>query len=213
MLTQDFDDALLMARRIHDGQTRKGTTIPYFAHVMGVASIALEHGASEEQAIAALLHDAVEDGEGAASREAIRQRFGPNVERLVMACSDSEGGDKAPWVERKCAYLKHLPEADADVLLVSASDKLHNLRSILTDLNDPAVGAGVFERFKAGQVGTVWYYGSLIAVYRASGKVPGRLLNELEMALEVLQAKAGGAVPPYPAVPTLPESAKQRSLA
>jgi GTP pyrophosphokinase len=207
VLTHYFDEALLMASRVHASQTRKGTNIPYVAHVLGVAAIALEHGATENQAIAALLHDAIEDGEGEITRREIARRFEPVVERIVMGCSDSDGGDKAPWIVRKCCYLAHLPKADTDVLFVSACDKLHNLRSILTDLSDPAVGRSVFNRFKAQQAGTLWYYGSLVDIYRESGRIPVRLVEDLNGALRELEDHVGGSVARYPDIPELPEIA------
>ena len=127
-------DALQTAARLHATQVRKGTTIPYLTHLLGTCSIALEFGANEDQAIAALLHDVIEDVEPVEMARAEVGRFGPEVLRIVEACTDSDAGAKPPWRERKERYMAHLPQADAAILLVSASDKLHNSRTIVTDL-------------------------------------------------------------------------------
>ena len=165
MLTQRFAQGLELAVRAHDGQVRKGTSIPYIAHPMGVASIALEYGADEDQAIAALLHDAVEDG-GAHFEREIRERFGARVADMVMGCTDGvpdAAGQKPPWKQRKEKYLAHLEMATSDVLLVSGSDKLHNARAILADLH--TVGESVFDRFTASKEETLWYYTSLSEIF------------------------------------------------
>jgi (p)ppGpp synthase/HD superfamily hydrolase len=169
MLTQRFAQGLELAVRAHDGQVRKGTRIPYIAHPMGVASIALEYGADEDQAIAALLHDAVEDG-GAHFEQEIRERFGARVADMVMGCTDGvpdAAGQKPPWKQRKERYLAHLEQADAQTLLVSGSDKLHNARAILADLH--TVGEAVFDRFTASKEQTLWYYTSLAAIFSRRG--------------------------------------------
>ena len=169
MLTQRFAQGLELAVRAHDGQVRKGTSIPYIAHPMGVASIALEYGADEDQAIAALLHDAVEDG-GAHFEQEIRERFGARVADMVMGCTDGvpdAAGQKPPWKQRKEKYLAHLERADAQTLLVSGSDKLHNARAILADLH--TVGEAVFDRFTASKEETLWYYTSLAAIFSRRG--------------------------------------------
>jgi (p)ppGpp synthase/HD superfamily hydrolase len=165
MLTQRLGQALALAVQAHDGQMRKGTAIPYIAHPMGVASIALEFGASEDQAIAALLHDALEDG-GPHYAPLIEAQFGAGVLALVQACTDGvpdASGAKADWGERKRAYLAHLAEAPDEVLLVSGADKLHNARAIVSDLI--TIGPDVFKRFKAGREGTLWYYRALADVF------------------------------------------------
>jgi len=169
MLTQRLAQGLELAVRAHDGQVRKGTSIPYIAHPMGVASIALEYGADEDQAIAALLHDAVEDG-GAHFEQEIRARFGARVADMVMGCTDGvpdAAGQKPPWKQRKEKYLVHLEQADAQTLLVSGSDKLHNARAILADLH--TVGEAVFDRFTASKEQTLWYYTSLAAIFSRRG--------------------------------------------
>jgi (p)ppGpp synthase/HD superfamily hydrolase len=165
MLTERISLALALAVEAHDKQVRKGTLIPYVAHPMGVASLALDFGADEDQAIAALLHDVLEDG-GPQFAPVIEERFGRRVLALVEGCTDGvpdATGEKAPWAERKKAYLAHLAEADADVLLVSGSDKLHNARAILGDLL--TVGPSVFDRFTAKKEGTLWYYRALADIF------------------------------------------------
>ena len=165
MLTQRLGQALALAVQAHDGQMRKGTAIPYIAHPMGVASIALEFGASEDQATAALLHDALEDG-GPHYAPLIEAQFGAGVLALVQACTDGvpdASGAKADWGERKRAYLAHLAEAPDEVLLVSGADKLHNARAIVSDLI--TIGPDLFKRFKAGREGTLWYYRALADVF------------------------------------------------
>jgi len=154
-------DALQVAARLHATQARKGTTIPYLSHLLGTCSIAMEFGADEDQAIAALLHDAIEDVEPVelAREEVIR--FEPEVLRIVEACSDSDAHPKPPWHDRKEAYLAHIHEADAAILLVSASDKLHNARTIVTDLH--RVGPDVWGRFRtASRDDSLWYYRALV---------------------------------------------------
>ena len=171
-------EAAAFALRIHAAQTRKGTATPYISHLLGVASLVLEHGGGEELAIAGLLHDAIED-QGVEQEAVIAARFGARVAGIVRACTDADVLPKPPWRARKEAYLAHLEHADADVLLVSAADKLHNARAICTDLRTH--GRAVFDRFNAGQEGTVWYYGALAAVF--SRRLPGPLATELAGAV------------------------------
>ena len=165
MISSRLSSALALAVQAHDGQVRKGTAIPYIAHPMGVASIALDFGATENQAIAALLHDVLEDG-GPHYAPLIEAQFGAEVLALVQACTDGvpdASGMKADWGERKRAYLAHLAQAPAEVLLVSGADKLHNARAIVSDLI--TIGPEVFKRFKAGRDGTLWYYRALADVF------------------------------------------------
>ena len=180
MLTQRLGQALALAVQAHDGQVRKGTAIPYIAHPMGVASIALEFGATEDQAIAALLHDALEDG-GPHYAPLIEAQFGPGVLALVQACTDGvpdASGAKADWGERKRSYLAHLAEAPSEVLLVSGADKLHNARAIVSDLI--TLGPDVFNRFKAGREGTLWYYRAL-ADLLSQRRAPMAVMLEAEV--------------------------------
>ena len=191
MLTKRFSQGLELAGRAHDGQVRKGTGIPYIAHPMAVASIALEYGADEDQAIAALLHDAVEDG-GAEYEQEIRERFGARVADLVMGCTDGipdATGQKPPWKQRKEKYLAHLEMATSDVLLVSGSDKLHNARAILADLH--TVGVSVFDRFTASKEETLWYYTTLSEIFSRRGvPVAAALADAVEQMHAYREVKA-----------------------
>ena len=165
MLTERVAKALALAVQAHDGQKRKGTDIPYVAHLMGVASIALDYGATEDQAIAALLHDVLEDG-GPQFVSIIRERFGEAVLAIVEGCTDGvpdAQGRKADWKERKRSYLDHLETAADEIILVSGADKLHNARAIVSDLQ--SVGPTVFDRFSAGRDGTLWYYRQLAKIF------------------------------------------------
>lgn len=159
-LSPRFDAACQYASRLHRDQVRKGTTIPYLSHLLAVAAIVLEHGGTEDQAIAALLHDAVEDQprDGQTETE-IAARFGTDVRRIVLALSDATGHPKPPWRDRKLAYLERLKDEPADVLLVSLADKLHNARCILADYYE--VGDAIWERFSAGRTDLLWYYREL----------------------------------------------------
>ncbi len=186
-----FREALGFAARLHERQLRKGTQIPYVAHLMAVASLALEHGADEETAIAALLHDAVEDQGGQATREKIRSIFGDRVAAIVDGCSDSDQKPKPPWRERKEQYIAHLPQATPDVLLVSACDKLHNARCVLADYR--VHGEATWSRFNGGRDGTLWYYRTLVDTFRTVGAtVPAALLDELERVVTELERLAAG---------------------
>ena len=164
-----------MASDLHSGQYRKGTDIPYIAHLMSVSALVLEHGGSEDQAIAALLHDAVEDQGGLETAEKIRGEFGATVAEIVLACSDSTGDPKPPWLERKKSYLAHLRSAQPEVLLVSLADKVHNARAILIDYK--RLGDDLWERFNTDREGIIWYYNSLAKEF--SGLLPGPLSEEL----------------------------------
>ncbi len=179
ILSARFEEALIFATRLHANQIRKGTGVPYVAHLLAVASIALEHGANEDEAIAALLHDAVEDQGGAPTREAIRQRFGDRVVDIVDGCTDAEVIPKPPWRERKEKYIAHIYGAPPAVRLVSAADKLHNARTILADYR--VLGESLWGRFRGGKEGTLWYYRSLVDAFYATGPTP--LVEELALVV------------------------------
>lgn len=169
MLTERIARALALAVEAHKDQKRKGTEVPYIAHPMGVASIALDHGADEDQAMAALLHDAVEDG-GQQFAKAIREQFGDRVADIVEGGTDGvpdTNGIKEAWLPRKERYIAHLRQASDDVLLVSGSDKLHNARAIVEDLLN--IGHAVFDRFTATPEQTIWYYETLSAIFTERG--------------------------------------------
>jgi len=182
-LSTRFEDALTFATRLHADQTRKGTTIPYISHLLAVTSIVLEQGGNEDEAIAALLHDAIEDQGGASTREEIRRRFGETVVEIVNGCTDAEVVPKPPWRRRKEAYIAHLRDAPASVRLVSAADKLHNARAILADYR--SVGESLWKRFHGGKTGTLWYYRTLVDVLRKTGPAP--LFEELERVVSEIE--------------------------
>jgi (p)ppGpp synthase/HD superfamily hydrolase len=187
-----FEAALVYATTIHAGQVRRKTGMPYVAHLLGVTSIVLEHGGNEEEAIAALLHDAVEDAGGERRLQDIRERFGETVAASVMGCKDSDVFPRPPWRERKEAYLKHLPDAVASVRLVSAADKLHNARALRRILG--SVGPAVWERYSGGKEGTLWYFRALVDAFASAGPAPvadelGHVVAEIE---ELALAKPPG---------------------
>ena len=181
-----FGRAFLFAAEKHAGQTRKASTIPYIAHVMGVASLTLEFGGDEDMAIAALLHDVVEDCGGTPMLKEVKRRFGPRVAKIVDGCTDSFTDPKPPWRERKETYLRHLRKANAETRLVSAADKLNNVRSILSDYRE--VGESIWSRFNGGREGTLWYYRSLLE--ESLRHTPHRLNREFELAVRELEARA-----------------------
>lgn len=166
-LTVRFAEALSYALVVHGGQLRKGTTIPYAGHLLGVTSLVIDHGGTETEAMAALLHDAPEDCGGQRRLDDIAARFGPVVAGIVAGCSDSLVEDparKPPWRERKERYIAHLRGSDDPaVFLVSAADKLHNARAILSDYI--ALGEALWGRFNAGRLDLLWYYNEMIAAY------------------------------------------------
>lgn len=166
-MTPRYTQAIALAARAHEGQNRKGTPIPYITHPVAVAGLVAQFGGDEDQQIAGLLHDVLEDG-GPKFAHEITQAFGPRVMEMVQGCTDGvpdAAGEKAPWAERKKAYLAHLAEASNDVLMVSGCDKLSNARAILDDLRNPDVGIKVFERFTAKKEGTLWYYSELSRIF------------------------------------------------
>jgi (p)ppGpp synthase/HD superfamily hydrolase len=182
--------ALDLAIQAHQGQVRKSTTIPYISHPMAVASIALEFGATEDQAIAALLHDAIEDG-GIQYANIIKAQFGDRVHNLVQGCTDGTpdaSGKKAPWLERKTAYLHHLEASSDEVLLVSCSDKLHNARAIVSDLIKE--GPSVFNRFSSTTEQTLWYYRQLAMIFNNRKTPPAKALEAAVSQMEALSQSA-----------------------
>lgn len=191
VLTERFGEALAFANRIHRGQLRKGTKVPYMAHLMGVASIALNFDADEDEAIGALLHDAVEDQGGLPMLEEIRRRFGSRVAEIVDGCTDSWTTPKPPWLHRKKAYLEHARGASASVRLVSASDKLYNVRAIVRDYRQ--VGEAVWARFSAPPADVLWYYQSLTDVF--GREKDGGVADELARAVDELRDIVEGSRP------------------
>ena len=189
MLSPRFDDALGFAAALHRDQVRKGTAIPYVAHLLAVCSIVLEHGGDEDAAIAALLHDGPEDRGGLATLEAIRDRFGDAVADVVAECSDTFEDPKPPWIERKERYLARIDRDDVapSVWLVSAADKLHNLRATLDDLD--VIGDPVWGRFRSTPAQQVWYYSTLAGIYRR--RLPGTLAESVAEAAGRLAREVG----------------------
>jgi (p)ppGpp synthase/HD superfamily hydrolase len=183
-LGKRFDRALLYASAAHATQFRKGARRPYIAHLLGVTAIVLTHGGDEDEAIAALLHDVVEDQGGKPRLRDIRRKFGSRVAKIVEGCTDSDTEPKPPWRERKEKYLDHLRTADASVRLVSAADKLYNASEILSDFR--LHRHSVWARFKGGKKGTLWYYGEVAKVLRAKG--PKDLVGELNRVVSDLKA-------------------------
>ena len=175
--------AFRYAAEKHEGQTRKQTAVPYLSHLMAVASLVLEAGGDEDMAIAALLHDVVEDCGGMPRLREVRKMFGPRVAKIVNGCTDSFGEPKAEWVERKKEYLREVKHADIETRLVSSSDKLHNVRTILTDYRRD--GEAIWARFSGKKDGTLWYYRALSDEYQR--RSPNRITRELEIAVAELE--------------------------
>jgi len=175
--------AFRYAAEKHDGQTRKQTAVPYLSHLMAVASLVLEAGGDEDLAVAALLHDVVEDCGGMPRLREIRKQFGPRVAKIVEGCTDSFGEPKPEWIDRKKDYLREVRHADAETRLVSASDKLHNVRTILADYRKD--GETIWSRFSGKKEGTLWYYRALSNEYRRRGA--NRITRELEIAVADLE--------------------------
>ena len=171
----------------HAGQTRKQTAVPYLSHLMAVASLVLEAGGDEDMAIAALLHDVVEDCGGMPRLQEVRKKFGARVARIVEGCTDSFGEPKPDWIERKKDYLREVKHADRETRLVSASDKLHNVRTILADYRKN--GEAIWARFNGKKEGTLWYYRALSDEYQRRG--PNRIARELEIAMTELESVTG----------------------
>lgn len=185
-LSSRFEQALVHAAQLHAAQRRKGTETPYISHLLAVTAIVLEHGGNEDEAIAALLHDAVEDQGGADTLAEIRRRYGDAVADIVSACSDTDQPIKPPWRERKEAYLEHLRTVSPSVRLISAADKLHNARSTLA--GHRRIGPQVWERFNGGQSGTLWYLRSVVNILREQESTP--LVDELDRVVGELEALA-----------------------
>jgi (p)ppGpp synthase/HD superfamily hydrolase len=181
-----FEEALLYAARLHKDQKRKGTDTPYVTHLLAVAAIVGENGGTEDEVVAALLHDAPEDQGGRERLEDIRARFGDEVAKIVAGCTDTYEEPKPAWRPRKEAYVARMTSAPASVRLVSSADKLHNARSILEDLR--AVGDDLWDRFTGGKEGTLWYYRALVEAYATAGANPA--VEELERVVREIEALA-----------------------
>jgi (p)ppGpp synthase/HD superfamily hydrolase len=179
--------AFRYAAEKHQGQTRKQTAVPYLSHLMAVASLVLEAGGDEEMAVAALLHDVVEDCGGMPRLREVRKQFGPRVAGIVEGCTDSFGEPKREWAERKKDYLREVKHADADTRLVSAADKLHNVRTILSDYRQH--GEAIWARFSGKKEGTLWYYRALSDEYQRRNR--NRISRELALVVAELERVVG----------------------
>ena len=186
----DFEAALSFVTKLHSEQTRKSTDIPYISHLIGVAGLVIEHGGNRDEAIGGLLHDAIEDqasdypGGPDQLRKDIQDQFGEGVLDIVEGCTDTDIVPKPPWRERKEAYISHLLEANDSVRLVSCADKLHNARSILSDYR--IVGDALWDRFKGGKDGSLWYYRKLADTFIELG--PSHLAQELNRTVSELES-------------------------
>jgi GTP pyrophosphokinase len=195
-LGEAFDRALVRASELHHGHTRKGTAIPYVGHLLGVAALVLEDGGDEDEAIAALLHDAVEDRGGQPTLDLIRHEFGRHVAETVAGCSDTTEVPKPPWRERKTAYIAHLDEASPSVVRVSLADKLHNARAINRDLR--VLGEELWERFDPDS-DQLWYYRSLAVAFHRLSKSP--MVAELVEAVAEMETLAIMSAPQRDDIP------------
>ncbi len=198
-LTQRFEDALVYANRLHQGQYRKDRRVPYIAHLLSVAALVMEDGGNEDEAIAALLHDAIEDQGGAKTREVIRQWFGDHVTAIVDGCTETDGMPEPSWQERKVAYLKQIWQASPEIRRVSLADKLHNARSLLVSLHRE--GESTWQYFNRGKEEMLWFYQSLNQIYRATGN--DYLSSEFNRVISEI-ASFGNLTPRLPDSPTSP---------
>lgn len=189
LLTARFREALTLAFDLHEHQTRKGSGVPYFSHLMSVSALILEDGGDEDEAIAGLLHDALEDQGDKISADEIEARFGRRVRELVEACTDGtpvDGGKKEPWDIRKARYIEHIAQVD-HAHRVSLADKLHNARSILCDLR--MEGEAVWGRFSKPKEKTLGHYRALVEAFREGG-AKGYLIEEKERVVRKIEEKA-----------------------
>lgn len=184
-LTGKYKQALSFTYDLHHKQERNGSRTPYLAHLLGVSSMALEQGASEDEAIAALLHDAAEDQGGEEVLREIEKRFGPGVAGIVRECTDALETPKPPWKERKRRYLEHLKTASPSASLVASCDKLYNLRAIVSDYR--TVGESLWSRFAGKKEGVLWYYHELGKAL----KMPDILKKEFSDSLSELDSLTG----------------------
>ncbi len=172
------------AARLHARQFRKRTERPYIGHLLSVTSIVVEYGGDEDMAIAALLHDAVEDQGGLPCLREIRRKFGRRVAHIVDGCTDAYTIPKPPWLVRKRAYVQRVAGESSEVRLVSAADKLSNTREVLHDFR--VHGGRVFQRFAGKKKGTLWYYRALVKEFRKAGSNP--LVEELDRVVTALES-------------------------
>jgi GTP pyrophosphokinase len=184
VLTERFERALIHATRLHRDQRRKGSGVPYISHLLAVCALTLDYGGGEDEAIAALLHDAIEDQGGAVARDEIYREFGERVTEIVEGCTDTDETPKPPWRARKEAYLRHVAEASPSMRLVSACDKIHNARSLVMDYR--ICGEALWSRFTGGRDGTLWYYRAMVNALRGAGS--SEVVDELDRVVTELEA-------------------------
>jgi (p)ppGpp synthase/HD superfamily hydrolase len=182
-LSDKFTTALVYVTRLHANQTRKISGVPYVAHLLSVAALVLEAGGNEQEAIAALLHDAIEDQGGSQTREEIREIFGDEVVEIINGCTECDTYPKPPWKERKLKYLENIRQGSSSVRLVSLADKLHNARSLLLGCRQK--GDDIWNEFKGGKEGTLWYYRELLQIYQSTGS--DLLAEEFARSLKELE--------------------------
>ena len=178
-----FEEALLFAKQIHAGQTRKGSNTPYFAHVLAVTSLVLEDGGTETEAIAALLHDCAEDGGGQETLDQIKEHFGEEIAEIVLECSDTLESPKPPWRERKRAHINALRTGRPESIRVKLADKFHNAYDLLRSLNEH--GESIWGDFKGGKDGTLWSFREMHAVFSETRS--GFLLDEFERLIDAIE--------------------------
>jgi (p)ppGpp synthase/HD superfamily hydrolase len=181
-----LEKAFTLANRLHAGQTRKSTSVPYISHLLGVAALVIADGGSEDEAIAALLHDAAEDQGGETTLALIKVQFGACVARIVADCSDSLEDSKPPWRERKESHLARMQHAEADTCRVMLADKVYNSRTLLNDLHRE--GEAAWDKFNGGKEGTLWYYREMYALL--SAKLPGELADQLGRIIKEIEGLA-----------------------
>lgn len=182
-LSPAFEQALIFAKQVHDGQLRKGSATPYIAHILGVASLVLEDCGGEIEAIAALLHDAAEDGEGQKTLDQIRAQFGDDIAEIVLECSDTLEKPKPPWRERKQAHINKLRTGRPESIQVKLADKVHNAQNLLRSLGEN--GESVWDDFKGGKDGTLWYFREMYAVFSETRS--GFMINEFARLIEAIE--------------------------
>jgi hypothetical protein len=185
-LSKLYDQALVYASELHRNQVRKGSGIPYIAHLLSVSSRVLSAGGTEVQAIAGLLHDAAEDQGGKPTLDRIKKKFGIEVAQIVSDCTDSWTDEKSEWRPRKEAYLAILPNKAPTSLLVSLADKVDNAEAILNDYR--SIGEALWDRFRGKREGTIWYYRELSTIFNEA--LPGRLARELSLAVSYFPTSA-----------------------
>jgi (p)ppGpp synthase/HD superfamily hydrolase len=192
VLSSSFIVALEYAAIVHNGQPKKKTSIPYISHLLAVCALVLENGGKEKVAIAALLHDTLEDHPKKVSRKELRRIFGDKVGAIVEGCTDTPanyrgGKKKSSWRERKTKYIKRLRHESPAVCLVALADKLHNVRAILADYKE--IGDKLWPRFNAGKKKQLWFFGELVKVFQKK-RVPTRMLREFEQVVAELECLA-----------------------